>query len=338
MMDDEVLIALKALEEPSVLRKMGDKQLNVWVKLQTTDTYRTFYKQALVDLGSSSSCISQKFVKENLIDTRPLPFPITYYNADRLTNKDGSVTEVVKMNMTIGDHQELIQLSVTNLGNHDLFLGYDWLQKHNPNINWKDSLINLQNCQQWCRKIHVTEELEEEIKEETKEDAIEDGEKVLFINLEEEAWRREELNIRSRGESSEEIEGDIPKEYKDFNDQVFNKAVFEKLPEQSKWDHAIELMPNTTLKDCKVYLLNVKEQEELDKFLEEHLKLGQIRPSKSPCAAPLFFIKKKDRTLRPVQDYRQLNKVTIKNKYPLPLIQELIDKVRGAKYFTKLDI
>jgi len=58
MMYDEVLTALKALEEPSILRKIGDKQLNVRVKLQTTDTYRTFYKQALVDSGSSSSCIS----------------------------------------------------------------------------------------------------------------------------------------------------------------------------------------------------------------------------------------------------------------------------------------
>jgi len=58
MMDDEVLMALKALEEPSILRKIGDKQLNIWVKLQMTDTYRTFYKQALVDSGSSSSCIS----------------------------------------------------------------------------------------------------------------------------------------------------------------------------------------------------------------------------------------------------------------------------------------
>jgi len=63
-------------------------------------------------------------------------------------NKNGSVTEVVRINMTIGNHQELIQLSVTNLGNHDLFLGYNWLQKHNLSINWIDSSINLQNCQQ----------------------------------------------------------------------------------------------------------------------------------------------------------------------------------------------
>ena len=197
------------------------------------------------------------------------------------------------MNMTISDHQELIQLSVTNLGNHNLFLGYDWLQKHNPTINWKDSLINLQNCRQWCRKIHAIGEPEEEMEEETKEDVIEEGEKVLFINLEEEAWRREELNIRSKSENSEEVEGDIPKEYKDFNNQVFNKAVFKKLPDRSKWDHAIELTPNATLKDCKVYPLNIKEQEELNKFLEEHLKSGRIRPSKSPCAAPSFFLKKR---------------------------------------------
>ena len=92
------------------------------------------------------------------------------------------------------------------------------------------------------------------------------------------------------------------------------------------------------LKDCKMYPLNIKEQEELDKFLEEHLKLGWIQSSKSPCAAPFFFMKKKDGSLQPVQDYQQLNEAMIKNKYPLPLIQELIDKVQGAKYFTKLNI
>src|SRR3954451_8819303 len=55
-------------------------------------------------------------------------------------------------------------------------------------------------------------------------------------------------------------------------------------------------------------------------------------------ASPFFFVKKKDGKLRPVQDYRKLNEMTIKNRYPLPLIQELVDKLKGAKYFTKLDI
>jgi len=123
--DNEVLITLKVLEEPPILRKMGDKQLNIRVKLSITDTHKMFCKQALVNSGSSASCISQKFIKENLIDTRQLPFPITCYNADSSTNRDGSITEVIEMNMTTSDHQELIQLSVTNLSNYDLFLGYN---------------------------------------------------------------------------------------------------------------------------------------------------------------------------------------------------------------------
>ncbi len=67
------------------------------------------------------------------------------------------------------------------------------------------------------------------------------------------------------------------------------------------------------------------------------MESGRIRASKSPFASP-FFIKKKDGTLRPVQDYHKLNEMTIKNQYPLPLISELIDKLHGAKYFTKLDV
>lgn len=84
--------------------------------------------------------------------------------------------------------------------------------------------------------------------------------------------------------------------------------------------------------------MNTQEQKALDKFLEENLRTGQIRTSKSPMAAPFFFIKKKDGKLRPVQDYRKLNDMTVKNKYPLLLIQELIDKLKQSKYFMKMDI
>jgi len=87
-----------------------------------------------------------------------------------------------------------------------------------------------------------------------------------------------------------------------------------------------------------VYPLSLLEQAELDAFLEENLRTGRIRPSKSSIAAPVFFIKKKDGLLRLVQDYRALNAITVKNRYPLPLISKLISQLRGAQYFTKLDI
>ena len=88
----------------------------------------------------------------------------------------------------------------------------------------------------------------------------------------------------------------------------------------------------------KVYPLSLVEQKELDAFLEENLRTRRIRPSKSPMAAPVFFIKKKNGSLWLVQDYRALNSMTVKNKYPLPLISELVSQLCGAKYFTKLDV
>jgi len=119
---------------------------------------------------------------------------------------------------------------------------------------------------------------------------------------------------------------------------VFAKEDFDMLPEHCKWDHAIELTSGAEPKSSKVYPLSPLEQAELDAFLEENLRTGRIRPSKSSIAAPVFFIKKKDGSLCLVQDYRALNAVTVKNRYPLPLISELVSQLRGAQYFTKLDV
>jgi len=130
----------------------------------------------------------------------------------------------------------------------------------------------------------------------------------------------------------------IPLHLRDF-DSVFSKDSFDDLPESKPWDHAIELILEANAsKGCKVYPLSVSEQRELDAFLKENLNSGRIHPSKSPMASPVFFIKKKCSALRLVQDYHLLNAMTVKNKYPLPLIPKLIAKLQGAKYFTKLDV
>ena len=118
----------------------------------------------------------------------------------------------------------------------------------------------------------------------------------------------------------------IPQYLHDFED-VFAKSSFDSLPECKHWDHGIKLVPGAQPSFCKIYPLSPNKQEELDKFLEEHLASGWIRPSKSPMASPFFFIKKKDGKLHPVQDYRKLNLITIKNTYPLPLISELINQL-----------
>ena len=134
------------------------------------------------------------------------------------------------------------------------------------------------------------------------------------------------------------LEEMVPQEYWGAR-KVFSEEESEWLPAHKPWDHAIKLIPGApqTMK-TKVYPLSINEQEELDKFLEENQRKGYIRPSKSPLASPVFFVKKKDRKLRFVQDYWKLNEYTIKNHYPLPLVTDIVNWLQGAKYFTKFDV
>ena len=136
-----------------------------------------------------------------------------------------------------------------------------------------------------------------------------------------------------------ELEDVIPEPYLSFRD-LFSKESFDELLEQKQWDHVIDLIPGSKPFSTKVYPISPVEQKELDDFLDKNLSSGCIRPSKSPMASPVFFVKKKDGKLRFVQDYRKLNAMTVKNTYPLPLIPDIINWISDskAKYFTKLDI
>jgi len=88
----------------------------------------------------------------------------------------------------------------------------------------------------------------------------------------------------------------------------------------------------------KVYLLSREEREEVHEFIQEQLRKGYIKLSKSPQMAPVFFVGKKDGKKRMVQDYRYLNEWTIKNNYPLPLISDVVENIGTKKVFTKMDL
>jgi len=110
------------------------------------------------------------------------------------------------------------------------------------------------------------------------------------------------------------------------------------LPPHREYDCEIQLKDNSNLFYGPLYPLTELEREELKKYLKENLNKGFIRKSTSPAGAPILFVKKKDGSLRLVVDYRKLNDMTIRNSYPLPLISDLLDRVKGAKVFTKLDL
>jgi hypothetical protein len=129
----------------------------------------------------------------------------------------------------------------------------------------------------------------------------------------------------------------IPEQFRRYA-KVFSEEASHRLPKHQPWDHAIDLVPGATIKKCGIYRLTPKELQALCEWLADQLEKGYIHFSKSPMPVPMFFVKKKGGALRPVQDCRALNDITIKNVAPIPLIPGLIDRLRGTCYFTKFDI
>jgi hypothetical protein len=118
------------------------------------------------------------------------------------------------------------------------------------------------------------------------------------------------------------------------------KDVFKEIPgfpPKRDIDFSINMMPGATPVSKNPYRMSTPKLKELQMKLEELLKKGYIRPSVSPWGALVFFMKKKDGTLRLCIEFRQLNKVSMKNKYPLPRIDDLFDQLRGAHIFSKID-
>ncbi|KAJ1590295.1 hypothetical protein NDA12_005931 [Ustilago hordei] len=130
---------------------------------------------------------------------------------------------------------------------------------------------------------------------------------------------------------------DIPKPYQHLRD-VFDEVEADKLPHHTEHDLHLELIEGGKPPQGPLYLKGPKEMSELRRYLDENLEKGFIRPSKSPARSPVLFVPKKDGGLRLCVDYRGLNEITVKNRAPLPLIEEQLFLLRKARIYTKLDL
>jgi len=129
----------------------------------------------------------------------------------------------------------------------------------------------------------------------------------------------------------------VPSEYHDLL-HVFSRSDSEKLPQRRPYDHKIQLEKGKQPPFGPLYSMSQNELKVLRKYLDDNLAKGFIRASSSPAASPVIFVKKPGGGLRFCVDYRALNALTIKNRYPIPLIQETLRRLSKAKYYTKFDI
>ena len=245
-----------------------------------TKNGRNLKVKALVDSGCTHTGIDEQLVKEKKIQTKAIDFSFEVFNADGTKNRE--VTRVAPLEVEINGHKETLEAAVTDLDGMDMFLGHDWLVKHNPEVNWKNGTIKFTRCPGNCTMKH------EDIQFKTRRN------KMMETTT-------TDKKDKDNGEIGKELDKTNPEDLPDYIrpfTHLFNKKKFEKLPERREWDHEINLTEEVPKElNAKAYAMTLKEEEALNQWLDEHLKAGLIVESKSRYMAPCFYIPKKDGSL-----------------------------------------
>ena len=269
--------------------------------------------RVMIDSGANRSYASLRLgqLLSSKRQDKKDPYPLTMADGSPVDHDGGWVRkELQEVNLQIGNHHETVSLDITNL-KYDIVLGMTWLQRHNPNIDWDTKELEFPKCS------HGTK----------------GGRSPLKVPFAKAIW------VRPQGRMLAGTSEELPSEYQDFENLFTEREGLAALPEHKPWDHEIPIEEG---KNPNYYggliPLSKKEEDFLKEYVEKHLHKGFIRPSTSPVAHGVLFAPKKDGTLRPCIDYRKLNAMTRKNRYPLPRIDELQDRLQGAKWFTAIDI
>jgi len=300
--------------------------LNIGV--EKVDIHEGITVKALLDSGVTGMFMDKKMAAKHRFRLQKLERPIAVRNVDGMDNSGKAITHQVEVNMYYKGHVERMRMDVCDLGKTDVILGMLWLQAHNPEINWETGEVKMTRCPPLYGR--------------TRPRGVEKGKRVT--TLEEERMVRWTVDDKEDWGREEELEVDhrkvdkmVPKRFLKWR-KVFGKIESERMPTRKIWDHAIDLKEMFKPQKGRIYPLSKDEREEVQKFVDDQLRKGYIRPSKSPQMSPVFFVGKKDRKKRMVMDYYSLNEQTIKNNYPLPLITDLIDNMGSKKVFTKMDL
>jgi hypothetical protein len=304
-------------------------------------------KSILVDSGATDNFIDPRLIKRLGLGTQKLERPKKIWNIDGTNNRAGLIQEYVDLEIRTGDKEKQMRFLITDLGLEDLILGYPWLAAFEPQFQWKDAVIDTKYLPIVIRSLDwrslrikpIISHLDTSLNRIATE-PLSDVEKDQIVQeLTEQGHRSANISTQLAQNVQQYVKKvPIPPEYQ-RHQKVFSEEESHRFPPSRPWDHAIELKEGAPKAlDCKIYPMTQAEDEALLKWIKEEKAKGYIRQSKSPYASSFFFIKKKDGKLRLVIDYRKLNDYTIKNKYPLPLIPELIARVKDAWIFTKFDI
>jgi hypothetical protein len=255
----------------------------------------------LFDFGASHSFITESFVEKHNIPKYPLK------KMSHISSPGGDMKAThscLHVNPKIQGIDFLVNLVVLGSNGIDVILGCDWLKNCDGVIQCAKGTIMLTSPQ--GERIQVSTDMSKDAKGET-----------MVNHLEEKPLENIKVVCEYPDVFLEELPG---------------------MPPDRDIEFSIELLLGTAPISKRPYRMDVKDLVELKKQIEELPEKGFIRPSSSPWGAPVLFVSKKDGSRRMCVDYRSLNEVTIKNKYPLPRIEDLFDQMKGDKIFSKIDL
>lgn len=292
-------------------------------------------KQALclIDCGATKNYMDSKFQKKAGVDGAAV-----LSGKVKLANgSEQSVSHVVpKARVQVGEYKDTLKCYVTDLGGqYDLILGMPWLKRHNPKIDWDTRTVTFSHrgCEHtWesdtaegcADKIDLLSAMQ--FKRVVRKDKLKRAYIAVVRSLKADGRNETDIDIKPLLDA-------VREEYKErFQEPTGVPRA------RPGVDHAIEVEPGSSPPNKAPYRLSVEQLTELKRQLEVLLAKGHIRPSVSPYGAPVLFAPKKDGGLRLCVDYRALNKITIKNSFPIPRMDDMLDRLHGAKYFTKLDL
>jgi len=318
----------------------------------------------LIDSGSQPNAISLQ-VLDRIRAKYPFLFKEYTIYPERPSGHAANQTEMsllgsVVISLTLGTCTRDEPFIIMEHLSQDVFIGLSWLKKHDAHVQFKKGQVswNADDKEHCMPIVGRTPSLDFDNKEpqissitmtKTEMKKIDKNEEygVIFLRGLSENDRTDRLPTQTLNPisiSSTSIEESMENSlvYDDLADVVrrFSCTVFEPLstlPPSTPFDHAIETGDAPPVYK-RPYKMSPKELEALHIQLDELLRKGFIRASTSPWASPVLFVRKSDGTLRLCVDYRALNAVTEKNRYPLPLIEEFFDRFSGATVFSKLDL
>lgn len=305
------------------------------------------HTHALIDTGASGyAFIDENFARHHKIPLSPLRTPRHLEVIDGRAVSSGQITHLARLGLTIKEHKEQAPFFVTTLGHYPLVLGIPWMKHHDIGIRFSSNTLSFgsEYCKKHCTPssdiittVGLPPEQEPIIK-------IKQVNKAAFACLKEKGLYIFAISLKDINEALEankKIRPDprltVPPEYHEYL-SLFSEAESNKLPPRRKYDHKIILQEGKEPPFGPLYGMGQDELKVMKEYLESHLKKDFIEASSSPAGAPVLFVKKPGGGLRFCVDYRGLNELTIKNRYPLPLLRETLDRLTTAKWYTKLDL